>query len=425
MQKKVIVVGGGFAGLSASAFLANKNHKVTLLEASPKLGGRAYSFLDKETNSVLDNGQHILMGCYYETLNFLSLIGAKENFYFQKRLEVNFVKEGFRLLPLKSFPFVYPINLLIGLLSYQAISFKDRIRLLKVFSKLPFYNSNKFLKLTVSEWLEKEKQSQENQNAFWKILAIGALNTGIDKASAKIFIDILKQIFLEGNKAAAIILPKYGLSESYCKNAEEFIAKNEGEISLSESVEKIIIENEQAVEVRTSKKIYSDFDFVVSAIPSFALKRIIGEENKIQFPEFQYSSILNIHLWLKENKIPDGFFGLINSPVHWVFNKGTHLNIVISDANELVNKSDEDLIDMVKIEMQKFFLVDPGLISNYKIIKEKRATFIPSNDVIDKRPTQKTQIKNLIIAGDWVGTGLPSTIESAVKSGKVAADLLS
>ncbi len=74
--------------------------------------------------------------------------------------------------------------------------------------------------------------------------------------------------------------------------------------------------------------------------------------------------------------------------------------------------------------MKKFFLLNPEMIFNYKIIKEKRATFIPSNDIIDKRPAQETQIKNLILAGDWVDTGLPSTIESAVKSGKVAANLL-
>ncbi|MCU0345219.1 MAG: FAD-dependent oxidoreductase, partial [Ignavibacterium sp.] len=114
----------------------------------------------------------------------------------------------------------------------------------------------------------------------------------------------------------------------------------------------------------------------------------------------------------------------INSPLHWVFNKGTHLNIVISDANELVNKSDEDIIKMVKDEMKKFFLLDSELITGSKIIKEKRATFIPSNDILDKRPSQRTQIKNLVLAGDWVDTGLPSTIESAVKSGKVAADLI-
>ena len=149
-----------------------------------------------------------------------------------------------------------------------------------------------------------------------------------------------------------------------------------------------------------------------------------GKESKIVFPDFKYSSILNIHIWLKENNFPAGFFGLINSPLHWVFNKGTHLNIVISDADELVNKSDEELIEMLKTELHKFFLLDSVLISNYQIIKEKRATFIPSNDIIDKRPSQKTHINNLILAGDWVDTGLPSTIESAVKSGRNAANIV-
>jgi hydroxysqualene dehydroxylase len=424
MQKKIIVIGGGFAGLSAAAYLANKKYKVTLLEASPKLGGRAYSFLDKETNSVLDNGQHILLGCYYETLNFLSLVQAKDNFYFQKRLEVRFVKEGFQILPLKSFPLVYPFNLLIGLLSFEAISFSERIGLLKVFIKLLFLTSDNFSNMNIKGWLEKENQSQNVQDAFWRILAVGALNTSIEKASAKIFIDILKQIFLKGNSAATIVLPKYGLSESYCKNAEKFILNNGGEIILSEPIEKIIISDGKLVEIHSSKKVFLDFDFVISAIPAFALNRIIDGENINSIPDFKYSSILNIHLWLKENKIPEGFFGLINSPIHWVFNKGSHLNIVISDADELLNKSDEELLSMVKSEMKKFFLLDPGVISNYKIIKEKRATFIPSNGIIDKRPAQETQIKNLILAGDWVDTGLPPTIESAAKSGRIAADIV-
>jgi hydroxysqualene dehydroxylase len=424
MQKKVIVIGGGFAGLTATAYLVKNKFKVTLLEASPKLGGRAYSFLDKETNTIIDNGQHILMGCYYDTIKFLSLIGASDNFIFQNKLKVNFVKEGFQILPLKSIHLFYPLNLIFGLLNFKAINLKDRMNLLRVFLKLPFYSSSKFSNLNIKEWLEKEGQSKNVQEAFWKILAVGSLNTSIEKASAKIFIDILKQIFLKGSKAATIVLPKYDLSESYVKNAQEFILRNSGSICLSESVEKLFFDNNKLKELRSSKMIYSDFDFVVSTIPTFALAKIFNDRNDLLFPEFEYSTILNIHIWLKRNILPDGFFGLINSPLHWAFNKGTHMNIVISDANEIVNKSDEELIEMVKVEMQKFFLLERELISNYKIIKEKRATFIPSNDIIDKRPSQKTVVKNLILAGDWVDTGLPSTIESAVKSGRVAAEII-
>ncbi|MCW8818141.1 MAG: hydroxysqualene dehydroxylase HpnE [Ignavibacteriaceae bacterium] len=424
IQRKVIVIGGGLAGLTASAYLAKNNYKATLIESSPKLGGRTYSFLDKETNTVLDNGQHILMGCYFETLNFLSLIQAKENFYFQKRLEVNFVKEGFRVVPLKSLPVIYPLNLLLGVLRYKAINFSDRLSLIKVFLKVPFYSSNKLSGMNIKEWLENENQSKNVQDAFWRILAIGALNTSFKKASAKIFVDIIRQIFLTGKKAATIILPKFGLTESFCRDAEEYIINNGGEILFSETALKLVIKDDRITEVHTSNRVYTDFDFIITAIPAFALSRVLDEKYQIKIPEFNYSTILNIHLWLKENSFPKGFFGLINSPLHWVFNKGTHLNIVISDAEELASKSDEDLILMVKSEVQKFFLLNPDIISNYKIIKEKRATFIPSNYILDKRPQQKTKIKNLILAGDWVDTGLPSTIESAVKSGRVAADLI-
>lgn len=424
MQKKVIVIGGGFAGLTTAAYLAKNKFEITLLEASPKLGGRAYSFLEKGTNTIIDNGQHILMGCYRDTLNFISLIGATKNFYFQKRLEVKFIKENFQILPLKSFPLIYPFNLTFGLFNFKAISFSDRLNLLKVFLKLPFYTDDKYSNLNIKEWLEKENQSLDVQDAFWEILAVGALNTNLEKASAKIFIDILKRIFLKGIKSATIVLPKSGLSESYVSNAQEYILKNRGIIHLSEPVESIIVKDNCITKIQSSKQNYSDFDFVVSAIPAFALSRIIDKEFQVNVPEFIYSSILNIHLWLKDNSFPEGFYGLINSPLHWVFNKGSHLNIVISDADEFVNNSDEELIEIVKSELQKVFLLDPAMIYNYKILKEKRATFIPSNNIIDKRPSQKTHINNLVLAGDWVNTGLPSTIESAVKSGRVAAELI-
>jgi uncharacterized protein with NAD-binding domain and iron-sulfur cluster len=309
-------------------------------------------------------------------------------------------------------------------LNFKAISFAERLSLLKVFFKLPFTSMEKFDVVSIKEWLEEENQSQSIQDSFWRILAVGALNTSIEKASAKIFIDILKKIFLKGNKAATIILPKFGLSESYCKNAEEFILNNGGEIILSEEVGQLVVSKGSISEIHSSKKVYLDFDFVVTATPPFALSRILNDDVDFEIPDFDYSSIFNIHIWIRQNSFPEGFFGLINSPVHWVFNKGTHLNAVISDANDLISISDDELWMMIKNELQKYFLLDPANISGFKIVKEKRATFLPSNDIIDKRPPQKTAIKNLIITGDWVETGLPSTIESAVKSGRVAADII-
>jgi len=240
MKKKCIVIGGGFAGLSSAAFLSSNGYIVQLLEASPKLGGRAYSFLDNKTNTVLDNGQHILMGCYKETLNFLKLIGADKNLLYQDKLKINFVKENNQLVPLKSAPLFYPLNLLFGMLKFKAVSFAKRLKLLKVIIKLPFYSTKSLSKMTVYDWLRKENQDESVIEAFWKILAIGALNTNIKNASAKMFVDILKEIFLNGNFATTIVLPKYGLSETYCAPAMSFIERHGGRINLSSQVTELI-----------------------------------------------------------------------------------------------------------------------------------------------------------------------------------------
>ncbi len=133
---------------------------------------------------------------------------------------------------------------------------------------------------------------------------------------------------------------------------------------------------------------------------------------------------LNIHIWLKENPLTKNFYGLIGSPIHWIFNKGTHINLSMSDANDLIIKDDEELYEMVCIELKNYVNLDKDMITGYKVIKEKRATFIPSNDIINIRPSQQTVINNLILAGDWVDTGLPATIESAVKSGRQASELI-
>jgi squalene-associated FAD-dependent desaturase len=421
-SKKVIIIGGGFAGLSAGAFLSDAGFNVEILEASPKLGGRAYSFVDDDSNSVIDNGQHILMGCYKDTLRFLKLIGAEDNLIFQDKLKVIFLKQGFELFTLRAFPLPYPFNLLFGLLNYQAISFNERLKLLKFFLMIHFYTDKELGKLTVRKWLEKEGQNEQIRKAFWDFIAIGALNTSIEKASAKIFSDVLKKIFFRGNKATTIILPRYGLTETYCNDAVKFIEAKGGKVNLSEQVLEIKVKNNLAGEIVTSKRIIKDFDFVISSVPLFALKKILEDEIISPQFDFTYSSILTVHIWLKENTLKEDFYGLIDSPIHWVFNHGNHITLVRSDADEIIDKTKEELFDDAACELKKYLHIDRDNIKSYKILKEKRATYISFNDILNKRPSQKTKVKNLFLAGDWVETGLPSTIESAVKSGRMAAE---
>lgn len=424
MPKHCIIIGGGISGLSAASHLSNLGFKITLLEASPKLGGRAYSFYDDETKSVIDNGQHILMGCYNYTIEFLRQIRALENFFIQKKLEVNYFKPGFQKFKLKAGVLPYPLNLLTGLLKFDAISVKERIGILKTLAKLPFIKKQSIEGLTVQRWLNGQNQNEKSQKSFWNIIAVGALNTSIEKASALIFTDILKEIFLTGKRSSKIILPLKGLSESYCNPAQDYILSKDGKIHCSEEVKEIILENDNTVKVCTNKNTYNDFDFVVSTVPYFAFARFINTNILSSIPKFEYSTIINIHVWLKENNLKEKFYGLIDSPVHWIFNKGSHLNLVISDADYLNEKSSEEIFELAKAELKKFVNLDSENVSSYKVIKEKRATFVPTNEVLNNRPSITTSIENLFVIGDWVDTGLPSTIESAVKSGKMVSEIL-
>jgi squalene-associated FAD-dependent desaturase len=423
-MKKCFVLGGGFAGLTSAVYLSKSGYKIELIEASPKLGGRAYSFKDTETNTNIDNGQHILMGCYKETLNFFELINATANLEFQKHLRVNFVKEDFRLYPLEAKGIFYPLNLVVGILSYNALCFSERLRLILLFLKLPLIPAKDLKNLSVYEWLELEKQTENIRKAFWEILCVGALNTSIRKASAAYFVDILKKIFLRGNRSANIVLPAKGLSETYCINAQKFIEQNDGIISFSEKVENLQFESGKLVRIKTSKRIIEDFDFVVSALPLFAFERVVKDVKAFTHLNLIYSSILSFHIWLNENRLNRDFYGLINSKVHWVFNHSSHITLVISDANDLIELSNEELIEIAGNELSKFMNIPKDKIISYKIIKEKRATFISSNDILGQRPSSITKFSNFYLAGDWVETGLPSTIEGAVKSGRMAADLI-
>lgn len=423
-MKRCLIIGGGISGLTAASILSSKNIDVTLIESSPKLGGRTYSFTDKETETEIDNGQHILMGCYKDTLTFLNLIEAQNNFEYQKNLYLKFIDRDKSQFQLDASSLFYPINLLSAIKNYDALDLNDKIPFILFLLKLPFISKSSLRKISVKQWLEKEKQSSNTINSFWEILCIGAMNASLEKASALVFYEILIKIFFRGNFAATIVLPKYGLNESIINPASSFISKNGGKIIFSETVKEVVAKNQKIVAIKSEKSLYENFDFVISAIPLHALEKIIPKEILEIDLELNYATILNIHIWLNENNLQEKFCGLLNSPLHWIFVKEKHINIVISDADYLAEKSKKEILDFVVEELVKYTSMKREDIEHYKIIKEKRATFVPDVATLEKRPNGKTSYRNLFLAGDWTNTGLPSTIESAVKSGRIAAQLV-
>lgn len=421
-MKRCLIIGGGVAGLTAASILSSKKIAVTLIESSPKLGGRTYSFIDKETDTIIDNGQHIMMGCYKEALSFLKLIGAENNFHYQKNLLLKIIDRNKNQFNLDASTSFYPFNLILAIKNYNAFNFNDKISFILFLLRLPIISKNSLRKSSVREWLENENQNIDIIKNFWEILCVGALNTNLEKASAFVFYEVLMQIFFKGNFASTIILPKYGLSESIIKPAISFIEKNDGAIIASEIVREVFVKNQKIVLIKTDKMIYDNFDYIISAIPLYSLEKIITKKTLGINLELEYSTIVNIHIWLKDINLQEKFYGLLNSPLHWIFVKEKHINIVISDADYLADKSKEEIFKLVIDELIQYTSIVSEDILQYKIIKEKRATIVPAVDILNKRPDSRTPIKNFFLAGDWTNTGLSSTIESAVKSGRIAAE---
>lgn len=418
-MKKIVVVGGGLAGLSAASFLANKFH-VQLYEQSPKLGGRTYSFIDKESGDEIDNGQHLLLGCYKDTFEFSSLINAQQNFIFEESLKIPLASRSGKIDFLQATSAPYPFSLSFGILNFDLLSFIERLKILELMTKMFFSNYNAD-ELNVEQWLNENGQTKNIRKYLWDILSIGALNCKPENASAEIFIRILREIFFTGGTSSKFVIPKFGLSQTFCSPAEKFIIENNGEIFLSNGLKKIEADNGTITNLHFDK-ILSDFDAVILALPSFAYKNIAGAEKLFEIPEIEHSPILTVHIWLKQNFLKEKYYALIDSPVHWVFNHDRFITIVISAANDLINKDESEIFSIIWKEVESCLQLRSEQLVRYKILKEKRATLVPSKENLKKRLQTKTNYENLFLAGDWIQTELPSTIESAVRSGKYAAE---
>ncbi len=421
---EIVIIGGGFAGLSSAVYLSKSNHKVILLESSPKLGGRAYSFPVEKHDDFVDNGQHVLMGCYPYTLNYLREIGSLDKLYFQKSLELNLVENGGEQLKLGGNSTLYPFNLMYALFSFPRFDLKDKMVLTRFFAKLPFTPEAKLKDLSVEEWLNKTRQTENARKYFWDLLIVGAFNTTAERASALVFREILVEMFLRGNKASTLIIPQTGLSDLYCEPSEKFLREKGNVVKLNERVTSFEIENGRIAKIITNKNMYSGFNYVISAVPvaNYLQIRKNGlDENLLE--KFEVSPILSIHLWLNNYEFNEKFYGFTGSFLHWLFVHEKHITLVTSNATELIKLPKEIIRSKVTEELSKYFPDFTGKnVKDILIIKEKRATFVSSLQFERARNSVKAPYKNLVFAGDWTNTKLPSTIESAVKSGKTAAD---
>ena len=436
MTKRIVIIGGGFSGLAAGVSLAESGAEVILLERRGFLGGRAYSFVDSKTGDVIDNGQHLFMACYHQTRAFLDRIGCGDRLRFQSSPSVEFLDRDNGFTPFDCPPLPAPLHALIGLLKMKGLTLGDKARVFKV-AKALRPGTNGYAGATVSEWLRSLGQSERIRERFWYPMAIATLNEDPNIASAKMLKRVLELAFGGSRSDSAIGMSRVGLSDLDVHGARNFIESRGGRIIVNAEVRRLATQGSRitACELKSGARI--DADCFISAVPPDAFARLAPDGRRTDEFEragrLESSPIISINVWFDRPVIDREFAGLLGGNVQWLFNKdlicpesskGNHLALVISAARAYTEWTPAKLVEMALGELGSLLPASRrAKVVHSRTIKERAATLSHTIESDHLRPPARTSLENLFLAGDWTDTGLPATIEGAVVSGNLAAEL--
>ncbi len=443
-SESVVVVGGGFAGLSAAAALAEHGRRVLVVDARAQLGGRATAFRDRDTGELVDNGQHVLFGCYRATFTFLERIDATDRVRVQPSLAVPYIDRTGRRSVLQCPRLPPPLHLVAGVLGWSGIPWRDRVSVLKLAG--PLRRARLQLERTgsvaadpngtVSDWLIAHGQRDKLREWLWEPLAVAALNQSPAVAAASPFVRVLAQMFGPDPRDSALVLPNRPLHEMYAEPARAFIESRGGNVRVN-ALARVVVEDGRvsAIDIRGERIPTRQ---VISAVPWFDLGRLFTPAPPPELASLLAAAsrmesmpIVTVNLWYDGRVMDEAFIGLPGREMQWVFDKRTafgeeasHLSLVSSGATRLTSMSRDELTALAAQEVEEAIpSAERCRLLRATVVREKRATFslAPGEPA---RPPTRTAVKGLYLAGDWIDTGLPGTIESAVVSGHRAAEAL-
>jgi zeta-carotene desaturase len=398
---------------------------VLVLEARPTLGGRATAFTDPGTGERVDNGQHVLVGGYHETFRFLRRLNTAQDVYVQPGLHIDVIDRQGRASSLKCPPLPPPLHLLGGVIGWKGIDWRDRASLvhLRRIDEGPAGE-------TARQWLVRHRQTPRLVELLWEPLAVAALNQAIDEASGAAFAGVLGRMFTRDRRDCALGLPLKALDELYANPARDYIERAGGAVRINAPA-RVTGEGGGMVRVR-DETLHAKAIICATAwyaLPSVFPDRPAALENVLRAAETTAASpIVTVNLWFDRPVTSHPFVGLPGRAMQWVFDKrailgesSSHLSLVSSGADALVGRSNQELVDLALGELSGALpAARSAELRRAVVVREKRATFSVAPNQ-PRRPGVETPIPRLFLAGDWIETGLPATIEGAVVSGHRAA----
>jgi squalene-associated FAD-dependent desaturase len=433
----VAVIGAGFAGLSAAVRLAAAGARVVVLDARARLGGRATAFADRDSGAIVDNGQHILLGCYTDTFAFLRAIGAADHVRLQPQLSVTMIDTRGRRSRLSCPALPAPLHLAAGVFEWEALSWRDRLSLLGLVRPLKLARrelaGDSSVRAaspgeTVAAWLERNGQTPRLREMLWDPLALAALNQSPDVAAAPPFARVLAEMFGSDPRAAAIALPDTPLDAMYAEPARAWLETRGGAV-VTGATARIAVDDGRVAAVETGGG-RIEVAAVVAAVPWYAFGDLFdavpGALSAVAANAARMSAcpIVTVNLWFDRPVLDEPFIGLPGRAMQWAFHKGGYVSLVSSGADAILRLTNEELIARAVAELLDALPQHRAArLTRAGVVREPRATFslAPGQP---PRPATATAIRGLTLAGDWIDTGLPATIESAVRAGHWAADAL-
>jgi squalene-associated FAD-dependent desaturase len=435
-KTKVAVVGGGLAGLAAGCALADSGLHVILFERRPFLGGRASSYQHPGTGEVVDNCQHVLLGCCTNLIDFYRRLGVEDKIRWYDQL--TFLEPGGRASVIGSSWLPAPFHTAPAFLRAASLGLKDKIAIAGAMASLarilPTDNGETFL-----TWLQRHGQTEAAIERFWKTILISALNEDLDRMSVHYAAQVVRESFLRSAAAGRVGIPTVPLTDLY-GTAEAYIKTRGGDVRLRSGVESFRVEpGSVTLSIAGSDE---SFDFAVLAASFDVLPRLLPQTSAAEplresLGHFESSPITGIHLWFDRQISDLDHAVLLDRTIQWMFHKskllartkstaeptGSYVELVVSSSKGLVNKSRQEIIDLALKELREFFpgARDANLVKS-TVIKEVHATYSPRPGVDRYRPTNETAWPRVFLAGDWTATGWPATMEGAVRSGYRAAE---
>ena len=428
------------AGLAAACALAEAGFRVSLFERRPYLGGRASSYQHPGTGEIVDNCQHVLLGCCTNLLDFYRRAGVESKIRWYEKL--NFLEPGGRVSVIAPSFLPAPLHTALAFLRARCLNFRDKLAISRAMAALapsiPADHGESFL-----DWLQRHGQTPQAIERFWKTILVSALNEDLDRISVRYAAQVVRESFLKSEAAGRIGIPTVPLTELY-STAGGYIRARDGEINFRASVELFRAgTSEISVTVKGQEQ---KFDYLVLAVPFDVLGRLLPDTPSAAtlataLGQFSSSPITGIHLWFDRQISDLDHAVLLDRTVQWMFHKsqllasrsheardnanGSYVELVVSRSRRLVEKSKTEIVDMAVKEAQEFFpAAREAKLLKSTVIKEINATYSPRPGIDQYRPQSETAWPRVFLAGDWTATGWPATMEGAVRSGYLAAEAL-